>query len=133
MKKLILLAGSILLSACTLSPTGTLSGSTQRYETHNDIMNIWVGKSESELLAHWGTPEKIFENSNGSKTFVFRKKNPYLGIGCVSVFEVNQTQVAAWGYRGCPIRENKKDYKLIHKSIPIPQPTLDIAELDIDR
>lgn len=132
MKNLVLLTASIILSACTLSPTGTLSGSSQRYETHNDVMSKWVGKSERELLAHWGAPVKIQNVSNNVKTVYFRSQNPYIYMACVNGFELENGVVKKWGTRGCPIRENKKDYKLVHKDTPVPQPTLDILNVQLD-
>lgn len=132
MRNLILLTASVILSACTLSPTGTFTGSTQRYETHNDVMSAWVGKSEQELLNHWGNPKKTIQNSANTKTVIFIKNNPYTILACVSVFELDQGKVTKWGNRGCPIRDNKKNYKLVHKSTPVPQPTLDIVNIQLD-
>lgn len=129
MKILILLASCITLSACTLSPTGTMTGSSNRYETHSDIMNAWVGKPEKDLIAHWGEPSEIKQSSSASRIIVYHAQNPYILMGCTSVFELEQGKVTKWGYKGCPIRENKKDYKLVPKNTPVPQQTLDVFNL----
>ncbi|MDQ8937244.1 hypothetical protein [Acinetobacter rudis] len=131
MKNLLLLSVSIVLTACTLSPTGTLTGSTQRYETHNDILNTWVGKSEQELQTHWGVPVRTQSESNNTKIIYFRSQNPYIYMACINAFQIEKGVVTKWGTRGCPVRDNKKDYKLVHKDAPVPQPTLDISGINL--
>jgi hypothetical protein len=120
----------LILSACTLSPTATVSGSSKRYETHSDQMNAFVGASERELLSEWGQPEQVKQISATSKVYVYRMSNPYIIIGCTSVFQIDQSIVTKWGYKGCPIRFNKKDYKLIPKDTPVPNQTLDLSTLN---
>jgi hypothetical protein len=124
MKFLLCTISILLLSACTLSPTATLVTSSQRYETHNDIMFAWVNRSEGDLIAHWGQPDQVKQNSANSKILMFRKQNPFSIIACTSAFQIEQGRVTKWGHRGCPIRDNKVDYKLLAKDTVVPQATL---------
>lgn len=130
MKNIIFLVITTFLSACTLSPTATMYGSNKRYETHSDKMNAWVGTSERELLNKWGNPDEVNQISSTSKIYLYRTSNPFTIIGCTSAFQIDQNKVTKWGYKGCPIRENKKDYALISNQIPVPKPTLDMHLLE---
>lgn len=129
MKTIILLGLILGLSACTISPTGTLPGSNQRYETHSDRMNAWVGASEKDLFANWGKPDAVQEITVDSRAVYYQWYNRLTERTCISKFIIDQGKVSQWGHKGCPIRTNKEDYKLIPKSTPIPQATIVLEDI----
>lgn len=129
MKTIMLLGLTLVLSACTISPTGTLPGSSQRYETHSDRMNSWVGASEKDLFAHWGKPDEVQQISSDSRAVYYRWYNRLTERNCISKFIIDQGKVSKWGHKGCPIRTNKQDSKLIPNSTPIPQATIALEDI----
>lgn len=129
MKNIILLATALTLSACALSPTGTLPGSSQRYETHSDKMNAWVGASEKDLLAYWGKPDKVEQINADSKAVSFYWYNRLTEGTCTNKFIIENDKVSKWGFKNCPTRANKKDAKLIPNSTPVPQATIAFEDI----
>lgn len=129
MKSIMVFLLTMGLSGCVLSPTGTVSGSASRYETNRDQMNSYVGLSKQELTAKLGNPNKKGTISPDSEIWIFEKQNPFTIVGCTYAFQIDDGVVVKWGQKGCPIRDNKKDYKQVPKSTPVPEPTLDIFNL----
>lgn len=39
----------------------------------NDLMEMWVGKTEHEFVRNWGTPDRVEEGPNGSRTLYLHR------------------------------------------------------------
>jgi hypothetical protein len=97
------------LSACAASPS------------YDAALQPWAGAQEAEVLRHWGPPERSYEQ--GGRTFLvyeFRhtvhipatpqtlsRSGPVGGgpamdveLRCTTTFELEQSKVVAWSYRG---------------------------------
>lgn len=78
-----------------------LSGCVAR----SQIMDSWVGKSESELVSAIGAPDNVFETNDGKKVLTWKTvsgdKN---GVGtCIRSYTVDQGGIIErWSYQGCP-------------------------------
>lgn len=43
----------------------------------NRTMESWLGLHESELLASWGAPQRVFSDGAGGKVFVYTARRSY--------------------------------------------------------
>ncbi|MFW1946744.1 hypothetical protein ACG907_02380 [Acinetobacter bereziniae] len=115
MKKILLI---IIISQSLLA---CASLSTQRYETHNDLMQSWVGSSEEKLIKKWGLPDKSYTLTNGGKIISY-ETFVHPGRYCEEKFMLENGIIVKWGHSRCDL--NLNNAKKISKDIPIPQPTL---------
>jgi hypothetical protein len=88
---------SALLLACTLSFSGCVSTS--------EIMQSWVGRSESDLVSRWGAPDSSTQTDDGKKVLTWKTlwnddNNIYT---CRKSFTIGVAgKVERWAYNGCP-------------------------------
>ena len=72
--------------------------------TQKSVMESWVGKPESDLLARWGAPDRTAEISNGGKvdTWVTEWNNNYGLQTCRKTFTMDGDGIVVqWAYSGC--------------------------------
>lgn len=78
--------------------------------TSSSVMQSWVGKSSSELIAVWGAPDNTARLENGSSAMtwinVFGNQQ---GVGtCRRTFVADASGVVSrWSYTGCPRFQRK--------------------------
>ncbi len=66
------------------------------------LMNNWVGKPESQLLAAWGAPDKHAALADGGKTDTWVTQS--LLHDCERTFTVNpKGTIVGWTYNDCPV------------------------------
>lgn len=118
MKRLLFsVSAAVILSACA---------TTENYEK---ILSAWVGAEEIDLVRQWGAPNRTYE-AGGSKFLTYAsRQNVYLpgaaptyqttivgktayttqvggtpgyviGVACITTFEVKDSRVVAWQWRG---------------------------------
>ena len=73
--------------------------------SYNSVLQSWVGKSESELIANWGEPDLTNTFANGEKisTWIDQGKNQYGPYTCQKSMTINHKHTITKGTsRGCP-------------------------------
>ncbi|MCA9472101.1 MAG: hypothetical protein MRJ96_01775 [Nitrospirales bacterium] len=74
-------------------------------KNNNSVLQTWVGKSESELIANWGNPDLRNTFANGEKiyTWIDQGKNQYGPFTCQKSMTINHNHTITKGIsRGCP-------------------------------
>ncbi len=77
MKKIIILAFALMLSACSMGGSGSIKW--------DDARQLRVGMTESELTAKMGTPYSVTSKSDGTEIWVWVNVDLLMGTQTMSV------------------------------------------------
>ncbi len=72
--------------------------------TTQSVMESWLGHEESQLLAQWGAPDKVYTTSDGKKFVEWVTQYVEGGslITCRQTFTIEDSEIVAFSHQGCP-------------------------------
>ena len=88
------------LSGCVQNTAQDIEATWEPYkQRYNEALATWIGASESELVDHWGTPDRVYTLQD-SKYVMFRLARYRL---CEQTFKITKGIVEQYSYnvKGC--------------------------------
>lgn len=118
----LLVSAAVMLAGCVAGSPLSNYANGERSKTVNDVMQNWVGHSETELVSAWGPPLSAYQNRDGS---VVAKWDFYTGKSmCGSYFLIDpQGVIRRWKYDYC-YANSAIEGEAMPASTPIPQSTM---------
>jgi hypothetical protein len=95
---------ALALSSCSLlrSRSGSEHGSTAPAGgTYEQALDRWLNKSEADLIAVWGVPERSQRLTDGGQALQFVRSDADGNVLCTTLFTSDMTgMIRTWTYRG---------------------------------